>query len=213
MNSLINCAGVVAVALGVWVANDTLDSIDKSVDVAEKQLKLSSDQFTAARDALWLDQRPWLAVSKSETVPDDVTEDSRGAAFRFHVLNSGKSPAFGVRLLQSNVDLRFDSISHLEPKLEPAPAATMSVFPGQTVQYSIAIKPKMFFEVRWPVYYSGGAHIAVSVRLQYCDANRSLHWTQLGVAKRFSETELTVQHSSASLHPGAPDHRDCQDEP
>ena len=52
----------------------------------------------------------------------------------------------------------------------------------------------------------------LTVRLKYCDGNSSLHWTQLGVAKIFSETELAVQHSTASLHPGKPDHPECQGE-
>ena len=59
MKSIVNVVAVVAVALGVWVAKHTLDSIDVRVYVTKEavkaqvdQLKLSREQFTASRDAL-----------------------------------------------------------------------------------------------------------------------------------------------------------------
>ena len=85
-----------------------------------------------------------------------------------------------------------------------------SVFPTSHVYYDVEIPP-FVIDWRFEAYTKKHFYIAVAARLKYCDANRSLHWTQLGVAKIFSETDLTVRHSTASLHPGEPDHRDCQD--
>ena len=118
VNAFVGVLGVVAVAWGVVVAIDTLESIDDSVAVAEKavdaqleqlklaeaQLRLSRGQFTASLDALWLDQRPWLAFSEAETKPNEIGQGEPGT-FRFHVLNSGKTPAFNVRLLRSDVEV------------------------------------------------------------------------------------------------------------
>ena len=228
VNSIINAAGVAAVVWGVWVAKDTLVSIDKNVDIADKaveaqleQLKLAREQFTATRDALWLDQRPWLAFSKAETIPNEIKQDG-GAIFRFHILNSGKTPAFNVRLLRSPVDMHPNTYVFSEPsKWIPTPRAftraiytntreTTSVFPNSTVYYDISI-PRIV-PSRYELYTKDSFYLAVVVRLEYCDASRSLHWTQLGVAKVSSETDLIIQHSTASLSPGEPDHSDCQDD-
>ena len=87
---------------------------------------------------------------------------------------------------------------------------TTTVFPTTSVYYDVRI-PRLypfFFEL----YTEKARYIAVTARLEYCDANRSLHWTQLGVGKIFSETDLTVRHSTASPHPGEPDNPTCQDE-
>ena len=228
VNSIINAAGVVVVVWGVWVAKDTLVSINKNVDIAGaavetqiKQLQLAVDQFTAARDALWLDQRPWLAFSKAETVPNEI-EQGGGATFRFHILNSGKTPAFNVRLLRSDVEVQPNTYVFSEPsKWIPTPLAstrsiytdsreTTAVFPNSTVYYDVSIPP--IHPLRYEPYTKKHFYLAVAARLEYCDANRSLHWTQLGVAKVSSETELIVQHNTASLHPGEPDHPDCRDD-
>ena len=237
VNAFVGVLGVVAVAWGVIAAIDTLESIGDSVAVAEEavdaqleqlklaeaQLRLSRDQFTASLDALWLDQRPWLAFSRAETEPNEIVQGEPGT-FRFHVLNSGKTPAFNVKLLRSDVEVLPNTAVFSVPSDSdwiPVPRATTTeiytdrnetttVFPTSSVYYDITIHrivPK-FFEL----YTQRAFYIAVTARLQYCDANRSLHWTQLGVGKIFSETGLTVRHSTASLHPGEPDHPNCHEE-
>ena len=238
VDTIVSILGVFAVAGGVWVALDTLESIDKSVAVAEeavdaqlKQLKLSEDQlrlsreqFTASLDALWLDQRPWLAFSRAETGPNEVVQGESGT-FRFNVINSGKTPAFNVRLLRSNVEVLPNTARFSEPSNSDwisVPRATTTavytdrnetttVFPTGAVYYDIEIPP-IVLPWRFQAYIESRFYLAVTARLEYCDANHSLHWTQLGVAKIHSETELTTQHSTASLHPGEPDHPKCQDE-
>jgi len=236
VNAFVGALGVVAVAWGVMVAIDTLESIDNSVAVAEQavdaqleqlklaedQLTLSRDQFTASLDALWLDQRPWLAFSRADTVPNEIVQGERGT-FRFHVLNSGKTPAFNARLLRSNVEALPNTAVFAPPSdsdWTSVPRATTTaiytdrnetttVFPTSSVYYDIAT-PRII--PTFALYTRKLRYIAVTVRLEYCDANRSLHWTQLGVGKIFSETDLTVRHSTASLHPGEPDHPNCQEE-
>ena len=91
------------------------------------------------------------------------------------------------------------------------PDETTTVFPNSSVYYDVKIP---FRDIGWRFepYTKKHFYIGVTVRLKYCDGNSSLHWTQLGVAKIFSETELAVQHSTASLHPGKPDHPECQGE-
>lgn len=229
LNSVVAAAGVVAVAWGVLVANETLDSIDKSVDVASaaleaqlEQLKLAGEQSAAARDALWLDQRPWLAFHNYETVPPEI-ELGEDPIFRFHIVNTGKTPAFNVRLRRSRVNLHPNTYVFKEPATWiDAPFASTrsiytdfreltSVFPDSTTYYDIRIDVRTFVPSHYDFYRQKGFYFAVAVRLEYCDANRSLHWTQLGVAKIHSETELTVQHNKASLHPGEPDHPHCQE--
>ena len=237
VNAFVGVLGVVAVAWGVIVAIDTLESIDDSVAVAEAavdaqleqlklaeaQLRLSRDQFTASLDALWLDQRPWLAFSQAATEPNEIVQGEPGT-FRFHVLNSGKTPAFNVRLLRSDVEVLPNTAVFSVPSDSdwiPVPRATTTaiytdrnetttVFPTSSVYYDIPIQriAPRFFEL----YTQRAFYIAVTARLQYCDANRSLHWTQLGVGKIFSETGLTVRHSTASLHPGEADHPNCHEE-
>ena len=103
VNSLVNFAGVAAVVWGVWVAKDTLVSINENVAIANKSCPCSTTAVAALRgsvhgvlDALWLDQRPWLGLSTAEIVGDDIDQD-QGGTFRFRVLNSGKTPAFNVR--------------------------------------------------------------------------------------------------------------------
>ena len=66
VDTIISAVGVFVVTYGVWVAIDTLKSIEKSVTVAENQLNLSAEQFTASFNARWLDQRPWLPFSRAE---------------------------------------------------------------------------------------------------------------------------------------------------
>ncbi len=87
--------------------------------------------------------------------------------------------------------------------------STASVFPNSTLHYNIEIPP--YFE-GLGLYTQTGFYITVAARLEYCDANRSLHWTQLGVGKSFFETEPTVRHNAASLHPGEANHPKCQEE-
>ena len=237
VNAFVGVLGVVAVAWGVIVAIDTLASIDDSVAIAEEavdaqleqlklaeaQLRLSRGQFTASLDALWLDQRPWLAFSRAETVPNEIVQGEPGT-FRFHVLNSGKTPAFNVRLLRSDVEVLPNTAVFSVPSDSdwvPVPRATTTaiytdrnetttVFPTSSFYYDITIQrivPRYF-----QLYTRSAFYIAVTARLLYCDANRSLHWTQLGVGKIFSETGLTVRNSTASLHPGEPDHPNCHEE-
>ena len=57
----IEVAALVIVAVGTCVAWLTLTAIQDSVSVM-------SDQITADREALWLDQRPWLGLSTAEVV-------------------------------------------------------------------------------------------------------------------------------------------------
>lgn len=226
---IVAVVGVIVVAWGVLVAKDTLVSIEKSVAIAGKavgaqqvQLKLSREQFTASLDALWLDQRPWLGFSREESVPEEI-DLSSGGIFRFHVLNSGKTPAFNVKLLQSRVEVVGNTAPFSEPSDSdwiPVPRAnataiyadrneTTTVFPSTSVHYDIRIRPVPAVFVR--LYTAKSRYIAVTVRLKYCDANRSLHWTRLAVGKTYSEPDLAVRHSAASLHPGEPDHPYCQD--
>ena len=220
VTALINFAGFVAVAWGVWVANKTLHSIDESVAIAGQavdaqieQLTLSHEQFTAGRDALWLDQRPWLAFSKAETIPNAITQHDGVISFRLHILNSGKTPAFNVRLLQSRVEFRPNTASFAAPSpWMPTSHPTRSVFPNDTGYYTIDIPSYIASDYMLSLYAQNRFNMAVAARLEYCDANRSLHWTQLGVAKVFSETELIVKHSTASLHPGSSNDADCQEE-
>ena len=235
MNAFIGALGLLAVAWGVMVAIATLDSIDESVAVAknavdaqlaqlslaEDELKLSRDQFTASLDALWLDQRPWLAFSTAEIVPDEIVQ-GEPALFRFQALNIGKTPAFNVKLLRSYVEMLPNTATFSTPSDSdwiPVPRATATatdtdldetttVFPTSSVYYDIAT-PRII--PAFPLYTRRLRFIAVTARLEYCDANRSLHWTQLGVGKVFSEADLTVRHSTASLHPGEPDHPNCQE--
>ena len=227
LNSILNLAGVVVVAVGVWVANKTLVSIDQSVAVAEhsvdaqrdqlalfnEQLALSSEQFTAAREAVWLDQRPWLGFSRADTEPDEFTQENREAVFRFRVLNTGKTAASRVRFFRSAVELVPNTHSFSPPPtLTPWNASVRSVFPNQPITYSIKIRPERFSSADFKAYTEKAFHFVVTARLEYCDANRRLHWTQFSATKRFSQGELPISHSTASRPSGEPDQPGCQDE-
>ena len=227
LNSILNLAAVVVVAVGVWVANKTLVSIDQSVAVAKdsvnaqreqlklssEQLKFSSEQFTAAREAAWLDQRPWLGFSRADTEPDEFTQENREAVFRFRVLNSGKTAAFRVRFFRSAIELVPNTHSLTPPlKLTPWNALASTVFPNQATTYSITIRPERFSSADFKAYTEKAFHFVVTARLEYCDANRRLHWTQFSATKRFSQEKLPISHSTASRPSGEPDQPVCQDE-
>ena len=157
VDTIISAVGVFVVTYGVWVAIDTLKSIEKSVTVAENQLNLSAEQFTASFNARWLDQRPWLPFSRAETVPTEL-EHGEDAIVRFHVLNSGRTPAFNVRLLQSEVGVYPNTYVFSEPStwtlvsrvttrsVHTDPDETTTVFPNSSVYYDVKIP---FRDIGW----------------------------------------------------------------
>ena len=98
VDTIISAVGVLAVAWGVWVAIDTLESIEKSVTVAENQLNLSAEQFAASFNARLLDQRPWLPFSRAEIVPTEIEHGEYAIGCTLTPMSS-RSPRPGLSCL------------------------------------------------------------------------------------------------------------------
>ena len=87
----IEVVALIIVAVGTSVAWLTLEAIQDSVHAMNVQIKTD-------RDALWLDQRPWLGVSTAEVVGG--FEVGGKPTIRLSLVNSGKTPALNVKLLE-----------------------------------------------------------------------------------------------------------------
>jgi hypothetical protein len=82
---------VIATVGSAWVLHNTDDKIGKQAEIANDQLK-----------AMLNDERPWVKVEgtidKSFPIAFDATHMA-AIPFRAKLTNTGKSPAFNVRVL------------------------------------------------------------------------------------------------------------------
>ena len=76
------------------------------------------------------------------------------------------------------------------------PNETTTVFPNSPVYYDIEISSRVI-DWRFEAYTKKHFYIAVAARLEYCDGNRSLHWTPRFSLRRTSPCSA-AQHRCAS---------------
>ena len=202
----IEAAALIIVAVGTCVAWLTLAAIRDSVSVM-------TDQIRAARDALWLDQRPWLGLSTAEVIGGfKVGGDP---TIRLNLVNSGKTPALNVRLLES-VSLTYtlddNQLREWEAPEEFFPSIRYSrfnVFPNGTLRQDINLAVPMR-ETDFSLYANSEVDMTVWARIEYCSPDQSFHWTEVGLSKTFAEDEPIIRRTTASAHPGVTGRTLCQ---
>ena len=236
LNSIISLAGVVGVLLGVWVAIETLNSIDESVSVANRafqaqteELELSRNQFTATRDSMRLEQRAWLRYAgftlQTLTGPANKTDSWENreigdpeeiARFRVFVLNSGQTPALKVTLSTGNIKVGVPDYIYEQPTewMKPIkPQRGLVVMPGEQGQY-------MYTEAfplpigRFEDYIRGDLQINLWTRLQYCDIYQRRHWAHISLARPAGSdpnSHFTIREQHFGPANGEPNHPECQD--
>ena len=220
LNSIFNFAGVVVVALGVWVAKDTLNSIND-------QLKLSHEQFTLNRNALRMEQRAWLrydgftlqslprTASSSDPWQNREIRWGDDARFRVSVVNSGRTPALNVTLTTGNVKmvgLDFIDKPPNEWNTPTKPQSGVAVMPGEQGRHMYT--SPLFIHPNFVNDYLGGdLQMLLWTRLQYCDIYQRRHWALIAVARQAgsspdSHFTLLKQHFGPAN--GEPKHPYCQ---
>ena len=225
LNSIFTFAGVVAVVLGVWVAKDTLNSIND-------QLRLSREQFTANRDALQLEQRAWLryagftlqSLSKTASSSDpwenrEISDSGDIARFRVSVVNSGRTPALNVTLSMGNFtrgvlgvpDFIFERPEETE-WLPTEPQSGVVIMPGEQGRY-LYTPPLPLHPNLVEYYMKGSLRIFLWTRLQYCDIYQRRHWALIAVARPAGsspDSHFTIPEQHFGPADGEPNHAYCQ---
>ena len=213
-NSIVNTVGVVAVAFGVWVAKDTLDSIDESIDVS--------------KEAVRLEHRAWLGYAgfTLQTLPGNASSDEPWknreisapgdiARFRVSVVNSGRTPALNVTLSTGNGNVVFPG-HIIEPptkwRARTEPQRGVVVMPGEQERYLytpyLLLHPSFIKD-----YMSGSAGILLWTRLQYCDIYQRRHWALIAVVRQSGsrpDGHFTLPEQHFGPADGEPGHPYCQ---
>ncbi len=210
------------VSLGLLVAIGTLRSIERQVEIAGQQIEIAKQQIEDARDALRLEQRPWLRyerpvieVRANDTSGWEERDPEAGERFRgsLQVRNAGKTPALNVRLMSVPPTLipADDDELPAEPEEEEwlGAVGTPAIFPDddrlrQNTE-SLRMLDRGFSE-----YSSHSMKIVFWTKLYYCDTTGHRHWTQIGVARLSEAGRSRIEASSVSPDPGEPNHPDCQ---
>ena len=227
LNLILSFAGVVAVGASVWVAKNTLDSINKSVDVAVDQLKLSREQFTDTRDARRREQRAWLGYagftmqSQKNTGSDrwedkDISDPDDIYRFKVSVVNKGRTPALNVTLTTGCGTVA------LPNRIAPIPDEWRTstelqrgvvVMPGEQGRYlytpALSVHSGLFRG-----YMSESGRIFLWTQLQYCDVYQRRHWALIAVARQAGsnpDSHFTIAEQRFGPADGEPNHPCCQD--
>ena len=136
-------------------------------------------------------------------------------AVRLNLVNSGKTPALNVRLLErvsltyTPDDNDFREWEAPEKLLSSIPYSRFDIFPNGTLHQDIDMTVHMN-ETDFSLYANSEVHMTVWARIEYCSPDQSFHWTEIGLSKTFAEDELLIRRSTASAHPGVTGHTDCQ---
>ena len=195
------------VAVGTLLAWLTLLAIRDSVDAMDAQID-------ADRNALWLDQRPWLGVSNAEVLGG--FELGGKPTIRLSIVNSGKTPALNVKLFESvflGLTVRDNDIRKWERPTEFFPSIhhrSEVAFPDGTLHQDISWDIRLDEET-FPKYANSELDMNVWSRIEYCSQDQSFHWTETAFSKTFAHDKILFRRSSVSDHPGAKDHPNCQD--
>ena len=215
LNLIVNSVGVVAVALGVWLAKETVD--------------VAFDQLTVNRDAGRLEQRPWLRYAgftlqshnntSGETWQDREISDSGDVArFRVSVVNSGRTPALNVTLSTaydklaspSYIDKRPTESTEWRPVTEPQGGVV--VMPGEQ-GHSLYTPRLLLHSQHIKGYMKGDLRILVWTKLQYCDIYQRRHWALIAVARQVGsrpDSHFTLVDQLFGPADGEPGHSYCQ---
>ena len=227
-----------AIIVGVIVAFITFKSIDESVtearrsadaaieaasetsrlvEIALQQIEIARQQIDDARDALRLDQRPWLVYGDlgiesrvNNTSTWQGREPRAGEQFRIHLhlVNTGKTPALNVRLSSTTPILIPVGERPSEPEGRQwlIVEGKFVVFPNDDGSSHNINMPSLDLAA----YHSRTREIFFWARLDYCDTIGRRHWTQIGIARLYDSGEFTYRASSVSPNPGEANHPDCQ---
>ena len=143
---------------------------------------------------------PWKP-RLTRTMPARTMRSCRGLLCR-------STQAFNVRLLRSDVEVYPNTYVFSEPStwtpvsrattrsVHTDPNETTTVFPNSPVYCDIEISSRVI-DWRFEAYTKKHFYIAVAARLEYCDGNRSLHWTPRFSLRRTSPCSA-AQHRCAS---------------
>lgn len=215
-NSFVNLGGVLAVAVGVWVAKVTLDSIDENLEVARAALETQQANHR-------LEQRAWLnydrltlqsAPTKTADFRDTKVSDPHdNIRLKLSIVNNGRTPAFNVTITMCEAGLTASNYTTAEPSWPPPtpPAAADVITPGSPM--------RDFFTpliVTWPQqvkdYMNGEMRLFLWTRLQYCDVYNHRHWLTTAFAKEADDDpakNVTILQQQLGPADGEPNHPYC----
>ena len=247
----LNFAMLIALVAGVWVAKDTLESIDESViqtgrsaaaaegalnvsiagmrtqnsliESSRQQMNLMVRQIEDARDALWLQQRPWLGyvgftlearADNDEPWGERAPQDGDEVRVRMRILNSGRTPATIIPV--NSGDSKLAPVNTIAPP--PTEWRPVSETQGRVVvlpgvegrrQYT---RPFRLSGEHFRRYSADTHWLFLWARMNYCDAAQRHHWVQVAIAHRSRNPPNLFDTPSVSISPdpGEPDHPDCQ---
>ena len=248
---VLNSIAVAAVIAGVYVANATLRSINESVveagrsaaaaegaleaardgieaqnsliESSQRQMDLTLQQIEDARNALWLEQRPWLgyvgyalearANDDEPWVEQDLREGDQ-VRVRMRIENSGRTPAILIPVNSDSV--RVLPVGSTAPpprewRRMSAAQAGVVVLPGVEGQRHYT-RPFRLSRAQFEGYSAGTHQLFLWARLNYCDAAQRRHWVQVAITHQSRDPPDIVGTPSASISPdpGGLYHPDCQ---
>ena len=203
---------IVSVLL-LWVTYDYTTS-------TKDQVRLTRESLIATREAMRLDQRPWLgyynyAIQAREN-PNAVWETREprfGEEFRieFFVENVGKTPALEIELMSIVSGLIPIGIedSPKEPDRWSGNSSRSALFPN-TDNFSYTSNALFWTDQQFLEYSTSKKDLFFWARLYYCDFLGRRYWTQTGVVHEFDSNRYYIKSSSVGLVSGEAPHPDCQ---
>ena len=193
------------------------------IETSRQQMSLMVRQIEDARDALRLEQRPWLGyvgftlearAGSDEPWVERILREGDEVRIRMRILNTGRTPAILIPVNSANPTLApVDTIA--PPPTEWRPMSETQgrvvVLPGVDGRRQYT-RPFRLSGEQFRRYSKDTHWLLLWARLNYCDAAQRHHWVQVAIAHRSSNPSNLFDTPSVSISPdpGELDHADCQ---
>ena len=176
---------------------------ERQMETSRAAVDKAQSANSQALDFFKNDQRAWLSISgyeiMSRPTQGNVAWERREPRIndwfmmRFHLRNSGKTPALKVA---TSIQPQLSRQSPRETIWSKWPKTRIdsTVFPDDSSQYVDSAPFLMASDQLLQEYKAGTLTYFIWVRIYYCDVNRRLHWSQMCAAHPFGPdraTELT----------------------
>ena len=181
------------------------------------QVKLTREMFGATRDAMRLEQRPWLGYHRYEiqarkdfvaSWEDRGPEEGEEFRIRLFIQNVGQTPAVNVQLMSSGPEIVEVGEIPKEPVLDLSHIndSRQVIFPDvKGLVHDLGP-----FILLGQEYFVLGKELFFWARLSYCDITGGGHWTQIGISYALGTDGLVIRWSRVSLDSSESNHPDCK---
>ena len=214
--------GAAAAEGALNVSKAGMEGQQSLIETSRQQMSLMVRQIEDARDALRLEQRPWLGyvgftlearADSDEPWGERVPREGDEVRVRMRILNTGRTPAILIPLNSANPRLApVDTIAPPPPEWRPVSETQgrVVVLPGVEGRRQYT-RPFRLSEEQFRRYSADTHWLLLWARMNYCDAAQRRHWVQVAIAHRSSNPPNLFHTPSVSISPdpGEPDHADC----